>query len=141
LTARWQQDYPNLEIVVSDNASTDGTETLIRSKADSRVRYFRHEKSIGGTNNFNFCVEQARGAYFLLLHDDDLIDPDFISTCVRALDGNLNVGVVRTGIRLIDGDGKVISERENRAGGLSFEEFLRAWFTGKDSSLYSEHTV
>jgi glycosyltransferase involved in cell wall biosynthesis len=125
------QDYPNLEIIVSDNASTDGTEELVRSKADSRVRYFRHEKSIGGTNNFNFCVEHARGAYFLLLHDDDLIDPDFISTCVRALDGDLNVGVVRTGIRLIDGDGQVISQRENRADGLSFEEFLRAWFTGK----------
>jgi glycosyltransferase involved in cell wall biosynthesis len=131
LDSALEQDYPNLEIIVSDNASTDGTEELIRSKADSRIRYFRHAESIGGTNNFNFCVEQARGAYFLLLHDDDLIDPDFISTCVRALDGNLNVGVVRTGIRIIDGEGRVISESENSAGGLSFEGFLRAWFTGK----------
>ena len=125
------QDYANLEIIVSDNASTDGTEEFVRSKGDSRIRYFRHPESIGGTNNFNFCVEQARGAYFLLFHDDDLIDPDFVSVCVRALQGREGVGVVRTGIRLIDGEGRVISEKENPAEGLSFEDFVRAWFNGK----------
>ena len=125
------QDYPNLEIIVSDNASTDGTEEFIRAKSDLRVRYFRHDKGIGGKNNFNFCVEQAKGAYFLLLHDDDLVDPDFISVCVRALHGREDVGVVRTGIRLVDGEGRVLSEKENPAEGLSFEDFLRAWFNSK----------
>ena len=131
LASALQQDYPNLEIIVSDNASTDGTQELIKSKADPRIRYFRHEESIGGTNNFNFCVEQANGDYFLLLHDDDQIDPNFVSSCVSALNGSLDVGVVRTGIRIIDGEGNVIRESKNLADGLSFEEFLRAWFNGK----------
>lgn len=140
LDSALNQDYPNLEIVVSDNASTDGTQQFVRSKADPRLRYFRHEESIGGTNNFNFCVEQARGAYFLLLHDDDLIDPDFVSACVRSLQGRTDVGVVRTGIRIIDGDGRVLSEKENLAEGLSFEDFVRAWFTGK-SPHYLPNTL
>lgn len=125
------QDYPNVEIIVSDNASTDGTEEFMRSQVDSRIRYFRHGESIGGANNFNFCVEQATGAYFLLLHDDDMIDPDFVSACVHALQERNDVGVVRTGIRLIDGEGRVLLEKENLAEGLSFEDFVRAWFNGK----------
>ena len=125
------QDYPNLEVIVSDNASTDGTEEFVRSKGDSRIRYFRHPDSIGGANNFNFCLKQATGTYFLLLHDDDMIDPDFVSVCVRALQGREEVGVVRTGVRLIDGAGRVLSQRENPADGLSFEDFVRAWFNGK----------
>lgn len=140
LDSALNQDYPNLEIVVSDNASTDGTQDFVRSKNDPRLRYFRHEESIGGTNNFNFCVEQARGAYFLLLHDDDLIDPDFVSVCIRSLQGRTDVGVARTGIRIIDGDGRVLSEKQNLAEGLSFDEFLRAWFTGK-SAHYLPNTL
>ena len=125
------QDYANLEIIVSDNASTDGTADFVKSKNDARIRFFRHEENIGPANNPNFCVEQARGAYFLLLHDDDMIDPDFVSVCMRAVDGNPNVGVVRTGIRVIDAEGRPVSFSENVAEGLSFEGFLRAWFTGK----------
>jgi len=125
------QDYPNVEIIVSDNASTDGTEDLIRSRGDPRLRFFRHAESIGAIKNFNFCVEQANGDYFLLLHDDDLIDPDFVTVGIRALQGREGAGVVRTGIRIIDGDGRVLSQKENPVDGFSFEDFVRAWFTGK----------
>ena len=131
LASALSQDYANLEILVSDNASTDRTGELVRSADDARIRYFRHDVSIGGAGNFNFCVEQARGDYFLLLHDDDLIDRDFVSACVGAIPEGRVVGVVRTGIRLVDEEGQVVSEMENRASGLSFEEFLRSWFDGR----------
>jgi glycosyltransferase involved in cell wall biosynthesis len=71
------QTYPNLEIIVSDNCSSDDTGTVVKAFNDSRIRYHRHDVNIGPNNNFNFCLDQAQGAYFLLLHDDDLIDPDF----------------------------------------------------------------
>jgi len=131
LSSALAQDYANLEIIVSDNASADETEAYVRSVADARIRYFRHEKNIGAAQNQNFCVEKARGAFFLLLHDDDLIDPDFISVCAQAVRGNSAVGVVRTGVRLIDAEGRVLSSSENSAAGLSFEDFLRAWFSGE----------
>src|SRR5215813_12822113 len=96
------QTYPNLDIIVSDNCSPDHTADYVRSIADQRLRYFRHEPSIGHKGNYNFCVQQAKGDYLLLLHDDDAIDKDFVSSCIDAAAGTSNVGVIRTGIRRID---------------------------------------
>jgi glycosyltransferase involved in cell wall biosynthesis len=56
------QTYLNFEFIISDNCSVDGTTTLASSIADSRIRYFRHPKNIGANNNFNYCLEQAKGA-------------------------------------------------------------------------------
>lgn len=125
------QDHPNLEVLVSDNASTDGTDDYVASLQDPRVRYVRHDPSLGAARNFNFCLAEATGSFFHLLHDDDLIDPGFISSCVQAIGDDLSVGVARTGIRIIDDTGAVLAVRENNAAGLSFEDFLRAWFSGR----------
>ncbi len=129
------QTYPNVEVIVSDNCSPDDTETVVKSFSGPRLRYFRHAENIGPNNNFNFCVEQAAGDYFLLLHDDDLIDEDFVDVCMQAADHRTDVGIIRTGTRLIDAQGDVLKERPNRAGGLSTADFFRGWFTGK-TSLY-----
>jgi glycosyltransferase involved in cell wall biosynthesis len=125
------QTYPNLEIIVSDNCSTDNTESVVKRFYDCRIRYFRHEKNIGANNNFNYCVEQAQGAYFLLLHDDDLIDSDFIDVSMRAVSYKPDVGLIRTGTRKINSEGKVILERKNFAGGLSIPDFFLSWFLNK----------
>ena len=63
------QSYPNLEILVADNCSTDNTKLVVESYKDKRVRYFRHETGLIPNDNFNFCLSQARGYYFLLLHN------------------------------------------------------------------------
>ena len=78
-----EQTYKNLEIIVSDNCSTDHTKSLVNGFSDTRIRYVKHPRNIGANNNFNFCVDNAKGEYFLLLHDDDLIDPDLIETCMN----------------------------------------------------------
>ena len=131
------QTYPNLEIVVSDNCSTDHTEELVSSFDDPRIRYFRQPENIGANNNFNFCLQEARGTFFLLLHDDDRIDPDFITTCIEALEAAkaTSVGMIRTGTRVIDEHGNIRSERVNQAGGLSTTDFILAWFHAR-TSLY-----
>jgi glycosyltransferase involved in cell wall biosynthesis len=129
------QSYPNLEIIVADNCSPDVTETLVANIGDPRLRYVRHESNIGANGNFNFCVEQAKGKYLLLLHDDDMIDPDFVTCCMQAADGCAEPGIIRTGVRLIDDKGKVIRDIPNRASGLDTTEFFRAWFSGK-TALY-----
>jgi glycosyltransferase involved in cell wall biosynthesis len=128
------QIYSNIEIIVSDNASTDNTETLVKSFNDPRIRYFKQGKNIGGLNNANFCVEKARGDYFLLLHDDDLIDNDFIKVCMEEVDYNTDVGVILAGTRIIDGDGAVIREDTNKAEGFSTTDFFLAWFDFKVST-------
>jgi glycosyltransferase involved in cell wall biosynthesis len=129
------QTYPFIEIVVSDNCSYDGTEALINGIADSRIRYFRHPQNIGANNNFNYCLEQARGDYFLLLHDDDLIDPDFVECCMKRVNYQKGIGLIRTGTRLIDFAGQIIKEFPNDVIGLSTEDFFLGWFCNK-TSLY-----
>jgi glycosyltransferase involved in cell wall biosynthesis len=129
------QTYPNLEIIVSDNCSTDDTGAVVAGFADARIRYFRQSANIGANNNFNFCLSQARGSYFLLLHDDDLIDQDFVEACIDTVNGDTTVGVIRTGTRVIDGTGFVLHEAFNRTGGLSTADFFLGWFSG-DTALY-----
>lgn len=136
------QTYPNIEVIISDNCSSDDTENVIKSFKDPRIRYIRHNVNIGANNNFNYCLKQAKGTYFLLLHSDDMIDRDFIETCMNASEGNHEIGVIRTGIRLIDEDSNLIIERTNQVGGCSNEDFILGWFANKTgfyfcSTLYN----
>ena len=133
LASALNQTYQNIEIIVSDNCSTDNTKAFIKSFSDPRLKYFRHNQNIGANNNFNYCLEQARGDYFVLLHDDDLIDEDFVEICMRSANYAINFGIIRTGTRVIDSRGSVLSESRNRVGGLSTEEFFRGWFANKTS--------
>lgn len=125
------QIYSNIEIIVSDNASTDNTEMIVKSFSDPRIRYFKQGRNIGMINNCNFCLEQARGDYFLLLHDDDLIDHDFADVCMKAVNYRTNVGVVLTGTRVIDENGTVVSETANKVEGFSSTDFILGWFDHK----------
>ena len=135
LASALAQSYPNLEIVVADNCSTDNTRTLVEGYRDPRIRYFRHDPGLKPNDNFNFCLQQAKGAYFLLLHDDDTIDADFVDTCMRAADYDTGVGIIRTGTRIIDAAGMVLYERINGVAGLSTADFFLGWFGGA-TSLY-----
>ncbi len=129
------QTYQNLEVIVSDNCSSDNTPDLVGAIKDSRLRYFRQETNIGPNNNFNFCLSQAKGDYFLLFHDDDMIDEDFVEACITSLKPGQTVGAIFTGVRIIDEHDKVLMEYNNEASGLSPSEFILGWFKGK-VSLY-----
>jgi len=137
-----RQTYPNLEIVVSDNASTDSTEAYMTQIVDPRVRYIRHPRNIGGNNNFNHCLEVARGTYFQLLHDDDLIDEDFVMTCMAAIEFRDDVGFVQTGTRVINRDGAVVQSATNRTRAANGSVYIRDWFSSRTtiylcSTLYN----
>jgi glycosyltransferase involved in cell wall biosynthesis len=79
------QDHADLELVISDNASTDGTEELCRSLAaeDPRVVYHRNPVNMGLLNNFVGALRLARGEYFRWVGDDDWLAPNCVS---RGLD-------------------------------------------------------
>jgi glycosyltransferase involved in cell wall biosynthesis len=124
------QTYRNIEIVISDNCSSDSTGEIVKGYADSRIRYFRQQVNIGANNNFNFCLEKARGHYFILLHDDDAIDADFVELCMRSACYRTGIGIIRTGARVIDGEGNTKSECRNLSGGSPLGELFLSWFSG-----------
>ncbi len=82
--------YQNLEIIVSDNASTDNTENVCRMKGknDGRIRYYRHQQNLGPAKNFEFARAQAKGKYFLWLGDDDCLTENYINSCVERLESD-----------------------------------------------------
>jgi glycosyltransferase involved in cell wall biosynthesis len=129
------QTYPNIEVIVSDNCSSDNTSALVQSFDDPRLRYFRQETNIGPNKNFNFCLNQAKGEYFLLFHDDDMIDQDFVEVCISSLKPDQTVGAIFTGVRIIDEHDNVLEEHENNRSGTSPVEFISGWFKGK-TTLY-----
>src|SRR5438067_2227569 len=98
------QDYPNFDVIISDNASTDGTEELCRGYAqrDPRVRYFRNIQNIGAAKNFTRVFERSSARYFMWAAHDDLWARTYVSRCVGALEQNPDCALCATGIQFID---------------------------------------
>lgn len=130
------QDYEPLEIIVSDNCSTDSTAECVQERADSRVQYLQQPTNIGPLPNYQQCLDAASGTYFLLLQDDDQLDPDFVSTCIAAVEDRPDAGYVRTGTRVVDEAGAVLAEHENQGQDLQHEDALRAWFDGRSAYFF-----
>jgi hypothetical protein len=98
------QTYTNLEVVISDNASDDGTPEICRhfAEADHRIRYLRNSTNIGLLPNFRRVRDEARGKYFGWLdHDDLLSDPAYLSKAVAHLERHGDVALCDTWIRFV----------------------------------------
>ena len=68
------QTHKNLEIIVSNNASTDDTAEIFLNYSDERLTVVNHENNLGMLFNFNHCLNAATGEFFLLLSDDDTLE-------------------------------------------------------------------
>jgi glycosyltransferase involved in cell wall biosynthesis len=91
------QDYPNLEIIISDNCSTDDSDAVIRKyTGDPRIRYFRNAENIGMMPNFiKATYELSRGEYLTYVSSDDyLTDPTFVSECIKIVNKHDDVLLV-----------------------------------------------
>jgi glycosyltransferase involved in cell wall biosynthesis len=109
LEALLGQSYEDFELIISDNASTDGTADICRryEKQDSRIRYIRQPRNIGLAPNHNFVLEQAGGELFKWASDDDLYARDLLKYCVDALDENPHVVLAQSWTVMIDSSGAV----------------------------------
>ena len=87
------QTYGNFELIISDNASTDGTEEICRRYAarDARVRYHRNPRNHGATFNFRRVALLSSGEYFLWAAHDDIFAPEYVERCVAVLEQNRDV--------------------------------------------------
>lgn len=101
------QDHSDLELVICDNASTDDTQDRCRewARADTRVRYVRHQQNIGLLNNFVFAISRARGEYFRWIGDDDALMPASLSKGVAAFQQDSRLILVTARIRYLTPDG------------------------------------
>jgi glycosyltransferase involved in cell wall biosynthesis len=90
------QSFTDFELIISDNASTDSTQTICEDYLfkDNRISYIRQAENLGANANFEFVLQQAVGKYFMWAAYDDRWDVDFIKTGVSILDGDDNCGLV-----------------------------------------------
>lgn len=106
------QSFTDFELIISDNASTDGTEEICRRYAaeDPRIRYIRQPRNIGLNPNHNVLVREARGEYFKWAAHDDLYGRDLLARCVEALAENPDVVLSHADMAIIDEQGAVLRE-------------------------------
>ncbi|MGE3908531.1 MAG: glycosyltransferase [Chloroflexota bacterium] len=107
-----RQTMPDFEVIVSDNASTDDTEALVRGYAerDSRVRYFRNDENVGITRNFNLCYARSSDTpYWVALPSDDRWDPTYLERALAVMEAEPDVALVHTDAFRTDANGSVIN--------------------------------
>ena len=127
------QDYADLELVISDNASTDSTAEICRSyeRDDPRVRYHRQPNNIGATANFVQVMRLARGTFFKWIGDDDWLEPGYLSSCLERFAADDRLILVTTEQVLIGQDGQMCPTAYTGCGLSSdrpverFAEYLR----------------
>ncbi|MET9696765.1 glycosyltransferase family 2 protein [Streptomyces sp. NPDC006529] len=109
LDALLGQTYADFELVICDNASTDGTRDICLSYAgrDPRIRYLRLPRNIGASPNHNRVFAECRGELFKWASHDDLYGRDLLRRCVEALDERPDVILAHTDQAVIDGAGRV----------------------------------
>jgi len=102
------QTWPDLEILISDNASTDGTEAICRRLAaeDGRIRVVFQPQNIGAARNFDFLAREARGELFAWCAHDDLRLPGFVEACVAELRRRPEAVLCNSAIVYLDEEGR-----------------------------------
>ena len=108
LEALASQDYPNFQLIISDNASTDGTSEIAQEFATHHkwVQYHRFEYNQGPAANFKYVLDQAEGQYFLWAAGHDLWSSNYISACVAQLEEHPHATLAFGSSSWIDEEGK-----------------------------------
>ncbi len=87
------QTISNFELIISDNASTDSTESICKkmSNMDPRIKYFHQKKNNDALWNFNFVLKQAVGEFFMWAAADDVWHPEFLEKNIEKLKSDNNI--------------------------------------------------
>jgi glycosyltransferase involved in cell wall biosynthesis len=107
------QTFGDFELIISDNASTDGTEEMCRGFAaqDPRVRYVRNARNVGGGRNANQVFELARAPLFKWHPHDDYIAPEYLERCIEVLRRDPSVILCLSKVRVVGVEGEVLLHR------------------------------
>lgn len=135
------QTMGDLELVVCDNASTDGTEAIGRdfARRDARVRYCRNATNLGAAPNYNRAFALGRGRYFKWLAHDDRILPAYLARTVAVMEERPQVVLCNTVVDVIDDQGammgsyaSILEAADTESPAARFAVFILQPHTGSD---------
>jgi glycosyltransferase involved in cell wall biosynthesis len=128
------QTYSNFEIVISDNASTDGTLKILTKfqTIDSRIKVFVNETNKGSIWNFNKVFKESTGKYFMWASHDDHHEADFVATCVKAMEAHKEAVLCAPNMQMTSQDSEEViwisdmhSFTDKKSLGARYQETLK----------------
>ena len=111
-----KQTYKEFNLIILDNCSTDHTTQVVNSFFDSRIKYIRHEKNIGGLENINYAIKHATAKYFMIFHDDDIMYETLVEKEVEILENDHAISAISCKSDCIDKNDKKISSYKWNGG-------------------------
>lgn len=120
--------YPNFEVILVDNASTDSSlETAEQSYgADPRLKIVKSEVNLGFSGGNNFGFNYSKGDFVVFLNNDTVVEPEWLTNLVSAMQNDPTIGLAQSMILSLDG------EKIQTAGWLFSNYFIRKYQLGKD---------
>lgn len=114
------QTFPNLELIICDNASSDRTQEICEHylRRDARVHYVRNERNLGAGPNYDLAFRRSRGVFFNWLAHDDLFAPTYLEKTVACLEQHPDAVLCYVGITEIGPKGEVIRTYRNHLPGV-----------------------
>jgi glycosyltransferase involved in cell wall biosynthesis len=105
LESVFAQTYENIELCFSDNASTDeswGIALEFARKYAGKTHVTRNRRNFGSDDNLANCRRLMKGKYWIILCSDDALAPEYVESCVNALEANPNAGLAIVNRAIID---------------------------------------
>ena len=102
-----RQTFCDFELIIVDDHSTDLTPKIIGSFTDDRIQILRHDRNDGLVKSLNDGVALASGEYIARMDHDDIADPRRFETQIDYLKQHPDVGVLGTGIQIMNGQGEL----------------------------------
>lgn len=139
------QDYPNIEIIILDNHSTDGTQAYLEDiiQKHAHIKHVRYEKNIGGIKTYEKVPKYINGKYLLMLADDDCISATFCSNAVASFHKNPSVVVWVSESDMFfrenaydSNDQNLIKLKHKRIGVMKGETCIKNAFKGRVNLMF-----
>lgn len=106
------QTYKNIEIIISDNKSTDNTVSVVNEFKDSRILFYKNDSNIGLARNWNKCLEKCKGEYIHFICADDTLSPECIEEKVKVMNSDKDIVMVINTMNMYNEEKKLVMKRK-----------------------------
>ena len=102
------QAFKDFELIIVDNKADSNIEDLINKYDDKRIKLYKNAEFLPIITNWNKVLSFAKGEYFVLSSDDDVMEPHFLNTLSELLENNKDVDIAHCRVKIIDNDNKLL---------------------------------
>lgn len=117
------QTFKEFKLIVLDNNSEDGTETVIKNFQDNRISYYKSDVSLSLSQNLNRSFKFLDSKYILILHDDDILDTRFLEKNISYLENDINLSLVASSMSIIDINGNLLPDEQIIENDIYFNQY------------------